>query len=96
MQEASFPQCERFLITVAKKNSCRAGMYIAYIAVAVLRLNLKPFDFKIMDSKDIKEAAQIKKWAIWYNQITNIFWSILNFTPIGYFWFRANEKAFVN
>jgi len=38
-----------------------------------------------------KESAQIKKWATWYNQITNIFWSILNFTPIGYFCFMAMD-----
>ncbi len=37
----------------------------------------------------IKESAKVKKLATWYNQITNIFWSVLNFTAIGYFWFMA-------
>jgi len=41
--------------------------------------------------KMIKESAKIKKLATWYNQIPNIFWSILNFTPIGYFWFMAMD-----
>ena len=44
-----------------------------------------------MDSEAIKESAKIKKLATWYNQITNIFGSILNFTPIGYFWFMAMD-----
>ncbi len=39
----------------------------------------------------IKEAAKIKKLATLYNQIANVFWSILNFTPIGCFWFMAMD-----
>jgi len=44
-----------------------------------------------MEPLDIKTAAKIKKLATWYNQIPNVFWSILNFAPIGYFWYMATD-----
>jgi hypothetical protein len=34
-----------------------------------------------------QSTGQVKRVAIWYNQLVNAFWSILNFSPIGYFWF---------
>lgn len=40
-----------------------------------------------MDSANIKDPAKIKKWVPWYNQIPNVFWSLLNFIVIGYFCF---------
>jgi len=41
--------------------------------------------------KVIKESAKIKKIATWYNQVPNLFWSFLNFTPLGYFCFSIMD-----
>ena len=42
-------------------------------------------------SESGKTAAAMKQWAIWYNQIPNLFWSVLSFTPLGYFWYTAMD-----
>ncbi|MGH7494883.1 MAG: hypothetical protein ACREOO_21125 [bacterium] len=42
-------------------------------------------------SENNKTSARMKMWAICYNQIPNIFWSVLSFTPLGYFWYMVKD-----
>lgn len=42
-----------------------------------------------------KASAQMNKKALWYNQTLNVFWSVLNFSPLGYFCFAAMELKWI-
>ena len=45
----------------------------------------------MLASKESKTRAEVQKRAIWYNQTVNVLWSIVSFTPIGYFCFAAMD-----
>jgi hypothetical protein len=43
------------------------------------------------EPEDSKTSARMKRWATYCNQIPNVFWSVLSFTPLGYFWYMAAD-----
>jgi hypothetical protein len=45
----------------------------------------------MVESVDRKPPAMAKSRATYYNQIPNVFWSVVSFTPLGCFWYLATD-----